>query len=118
MNEGLPLWVTIPGTLLLVLGGLLVFIGSLGLLRLPHFFARMHGPSMGTTFGAGCVLIVSMLVSSALLQRPILHEVLITLFVVISSPVTSMLLIRAALYRSSNFRKKEGSAGEDGRVAE
>jgi multicomponent K+:H+ antiporter subunit G len=98
-NE-LPLWVTIPGTLLLVVGGLLTFVGSLGLLRLPTFFARMHGPSMGNTLGAGCLLIASMLANSALLHRPILHEILITLFIVITSPVTAMMLMRAAVYRS------------------
>jgi multicomponent K+:H+ antiporter subunit G len=40
----LPLWVTIPGTVLLVLAGLTTLIGSFGLLRLPDFFSRMHGP--------------------------------------------------------------------------
>lgn len=98
--NGLPLWVTIPGTLLLLAGGLLTLVGSLGLLRLPTFFARMHGPSMGNTLGAGCILIASMLVSSALLHRPILHELLITLFIAITAPVTAMMLMRAAVYRS------------------
>lgn len=96
----LPLWATVPATVLLILGGLLTLIGSIGLLRLPHFFARMHAPSMGTTLGTGCVLIASMIVSSALLQRPVIHELLITLFVVITAPVTAMLLMRAAVYRS------------------
>ena len=63
------------------------------------FFARMHGPSMGNTVGAGCVLLASMLTSSALAGRPIVHELLITLFIVMSSPVTSMMLMSAALYR-------------------
>ena len=97
--NALPLWVTIPGTLLLLAGGLLTFVGSLGLLRLSTFFARMHGPSMGNTLGAGCILLASMLVSSALLHRPIVHEILITLFIVITSPVTAMMLMRAGLYR-------------------
>lgn len=106
MSTGeLPLWVTIPGTLLLVVGGVLTVIGSLGLLRLPTFVARMHGPSMGNTLGAGCILITSMLVSSALLQRPILHELLITLFVVITSPVTAMMLMRVGVYRSRGEAK-------------
>lgn len=103
---GLPLWVTIPGTLLLAAGGLLIFVGSLGLLRLPTFFARMHGPSMGNTLGAGCILVASMLVSSALLHRPIVHEILITLFIVITSPVTAMMLMRAAVYRSKAGAKR------------
>jgi multicomponent K+:H+ antiporter subunit G len=95
----LPLWVTIPGSLLLVAAGLLVLIAGIGLLRLPDFFARMHPPTMGTSLGTGCVLIASMLVSSALLGRPVVHELLITLFVIVTSPVTAMLLVRAGRHR-------------------
>jgi multicomponent K+:H+ antiporter subunit G len=99
MTEELPLWVTIPGTVLLVCGGLLTAIGSFGLLRLKDFYARMHPPTMGTTLGTGCVLVASMLVSSALLERPVINEILIVLFVVITTPVSAMLLARAAAYR-------------------
>ena len=95
----LPLWATIPATILLIAGGLLALIGSAGLLRLPDFYARMHPPTMGTTLGTGCVLIASMIVSSALMGRPVIHELLITLFIVITAPVTAMLLIRAAADR-------------------
>jgi multicomponent K+:H+ antiporter subunit G len=103
--NGLPLWVTIPGTLLLLAGGMLTLVGSLGLLRLPTFFARMHGPSMGNTLGAGCILIASMLFSSALLHRPFLHEFLITLFIAITAPVTAVTLMRAAVYRSKSVAR-------------
>lgn len=96
----LPAWVIVPVSLLLVIGGLVTMIGSLGLLRLPDFFARMHGPSMGNTIGTGSVLIASMLVSSFLTGSLVVHELLITLFIVMSSPVTSMMLMRAALYRN------------------
>ena len=95
-----PLWAALPAGLLLIAGGLLAAIGSFGLLRLPDFFARMHPPTMGTTLGAGCVLIASMLVASGLAARPIVHELLITLFIVLTVPVTAMLLVRAAMYRS------------------
>lgn len=105
----LPLWVTIPGTVLLVLGGLLVLVGAIGLLRLPDFFSRMHPPTMGTSLGTGCVLVASMLVSSALLGRPVVHELLITLFVIVTTPVTAMLLVRAGLYRDRvTARRDEG----------
>lgn len=100
----LPLWVTFPGTLLLVAAGLLALIASIGLLRLPDFYSRIHPPTMGTTLGAGCVLIASMLVSSALEQRPIVHELLITVFIVITAPVTAMLLMRAAVFRERSRR--------------
>ena len=110
--ESYPLWVTIPGTLLLILGGLVTVIGSLGLLRLPDFFARMHGPSMGNTIGVGSMLIVSMLGTSSLMGRPVIHELLITLFIVMSSPVTSMMLMQAAQYR--NKVRNAHAASADG----
>ncbi len=68
----------VAAALLLMCGGLLALVGSVGLLRLRSFYARMHPVTMGTTLGTGCVLIASMLVSSALLKRPVVHEVLIT----------------------------------------
>jgi multicomponent K+:H+ antiporter subunit G len=100
LNLALPLWVTIPGTLLLVIGGLVTLIGSLGLLRLPDFYARMHGPSMGTTIGTASVLLASLLVSSATTGRPVVHELLITVLLVMSAPVSSMMLLQAALHRA------------------
>ena len=100
MNSAdLPVWAAIPIAILLVIGGVVTLIGSVGLWRLPDFFSRMHGPSMGNTIGTGCVLLASMLTSSVLANRPVVHELLITLFIVMSSPVTSMMLMRAALYR-------------------
>lgn len=92
-------WVTAPAALLLIVGGLLALIGGIGLLRLPDFFMRMHPPTMGASLGTGCVLVASMLVSSALLGRPVVHELLITVFIVITTPVTAMLLTRAAAHR-------------------
>lgn len=100
MNAQLPLWVTLPGTVLLVLGGLTTLVGSLGLLRLKDFFARMHGPSMTNTVGTGSVLMASMLTSSALVGGPTLHELLIALCVLMSAPITSIMLVQAALYRN------------------
>ena len=101
----LPLWVTVPGTLLLVTGGLVTLIGSLGLLRLPDFYARLHGPSMGNTIGTFTVLVASMLATSAASGRPVVHELLITLFIVMSSPVSSMMLTRAAQHRGRERRR-------------
>ena len=111
----LPLWVTVPGTLLLVAAGRLPLIGAIGLVRLDHFFARMHPPTMGTTLGTGFVLIASMLVSSALEQRPVIHELLITVFIVMTAPVTAMLLMRAAVFREHRKARpaKPGDGAED-----
>jgi multicomponent K+:H+ antiporter subunit G len=113
-EAALPLWVTIPGTILLALAGLTTLIGTLGLLRLRDFFQRMHGPSMTNTVAAGSTLIASMLVASALAGRPIIHELLITLFVSMSAPVTAIMLVQAALYRNKARHSSDVSANGDG----
>lgn len=113
MNEfavDLPLWAALPAALLLVAGGLFTLIGSIGLARLPTFFQRLHGPSMGATLGAACVLCASVLASSAIAQRPVVHEFLIALFLVMSAPVTSMMLVRAAFYRD---KARKGANGNE-----
>jgi multicomponent K+:H+ antiporter subunit G len=91
--------VAVPAAVLLVCGGLLTLIGALGLLRLKSFFARMHAPTMGATLGTGCVLFASMLVSSAVSDRLVIHELLIAAFLTMTAPVTAILLMRAARSR-------------------
>lgn len=97
--ENVPLWAALPASLFLIVGSLFALIGSLGLLRLPDFLSRFHSPALGTSFGTVFVLLASVLVFSSIEGRPVVHEVLIYVFLVITSPVTAMLLIRAALYR-------------------
>ena len=93
-------WAAIPAAVLLICGGLLALVGSLGLLRMKDPHARMHPPAMGATLGEGCVLIASMLVSSASLQRMVIQELLITAFMLITTPVSAMTLMRAAVTRT------------------
>jgi len=95
----LPLWAALLTAALVVGGAGLTLIGSIGLLRLGTFYERVHAPTLGTTFGTGGVLLASMLYFSVTQSRPILHEILIAVFVTMTTPVTLMLLARAALYR-------------------
>ena len=95
----LPAWAAVLAAILLVLGAALALTGALGLLRLRSFYDRIHAPTLGTTLGIGCVLIASMLVFSLLQARFVLHEILIAVIMVATTPVTLMLLARAALYR-------------------
>ncbi|CAM4333549.1 monovalent cation/H(+) antiporter subunit G [Bordetella tumbae] len=104
MNVDIPLWAGIPATILLVVGGVISLIGSVGLLRFKDFVSRIHAPTLGNTLGAVCVLLASILVFSSLQQRFVIHEILITLLLFISSPVTAMLLMRAAVYRGRRDR--------------
>jgi len=86
---------------LLILGGaVFAFLGSLGLVRLETFFERMHAPTMGTTLGAALLLMGSMLHFGLVESRPVLHEALIALFLVVTTPVTYLVLGRAALDRA------------------
>jgi multicomponent K+:H+ antiporter subunit G len=93
------LWIAIPASLLLVAGGLVALVGSFGLLRLKDFYSRIHAPTVANTLGAACVLAASMLVASYGSGRLVLHECLIIVLLVLTSPITAMLLMRAARYR-------------------
>jgi multicomponent K+:H+ antiporter subunit G len=101
MSQGplLPAWAAVL-TALFVLGGAgLTLIGSLGLLRLDNFYRRVHAPTLGTTLGTGGILIGSMICFSVLETRLVLHEILIAVFVTVTTPVTLILLVRATLNR-------------------
>ncbi|HEY9397224.1 MAG TPA: monovalent cation/H(+) antiporter subunit G [Burkholderiales bacterium] len=95
----LPAWAALLTALLLLLGAGLSFIGSLGLLRLKTFYDRVHAPTLGTTLGTGSILIASMLFFSVLGSRFVIHEILIAVFVTVTTPVTLILLVRAAIFR-------------------
>lgn len=101
----LPLWAAVPVALLLLVGAALGLTGSIGLLRLRSFYERVHAPTLGTTLGIGSILLASMLFFSVMQTRFVLHEILITVFMVVTTPVTLMLLARAALHRD----RAEGS---------
>lgn len=109
LPEHIPLWLGVPVMLLLLTGSLITLIGTLGLLRLPHFYQRVHGPAIAITFGAGCFLIASMTYFTGLEQRPVMHELLITAFVLLTAPVSAMLIMRAAVYRDLRNENKKAS---------
>jgi multicomponent K+:H+ antiporter subunit G len=83
---------------LILTGAALTFIGSLGLLRLKDFYMRLHGPTKATTLGVGSLLIASAVFFSSRDAGISLHEVLITLFLFITAPVSAHLLAKAALH--------------------
>jgi multicomponent K+:H+ antiporter subunit G len=82
--------------LLVLAGALLAFLGSLGLVRMKTFFERVHPPTMGTTLGTALILAGSML------HFGTLHEILVGMLMLLNTPVTYMLLGRAALGRSGD----------------
>lgn len=87
----------ILAALMLVVAGAFLLVGAIGLVRLPDFYMRLHAPTKASTLGVGGVLVASMLVS-ATQGRAGFAELLITLFVFITAPVSANLLSQAALH--------------------
>jgi multicomponent K+:H+ antiporter subunit G len=114
----IPAWAALLTATLVLVGAALTFIGSLGLVRLKSFYARVHAPTLGTTLGTGCIALASMVYFSALQTRPVLHELLIVLFVAGTTPITLMVLVPAALFRGSSENVEEAShSGVSGKAA-
>lgn len=95
----LPGWAALLVGLLVLSGAGFTLVGSLGLLRLPSFYERVHAPTLGTTLGVALIILGSMLCFSVLQTRTLVHELMILILVSLTTPVTLMLLARAALYR-------------------
>ncbi|NTJ67919.1 cation:proton antiporter [Agrobacterium rhizogenes] len=97
--ENIPLWAAIPVGGLLVVGAFLTLVGAIGFLRLGTFYERIHAPTLGTSGGIGAIMIASMIFFSIATRTLVIHELLIGIFVTVTTPVTFMLLARAALHR-------------------
>jgi multicomponent K+:H+ antiporter subunit G len=82
---------------MLVVGGLFALIGAVGMLRFPDFFMRLHAPTKATTLGVGGVLLASIAANWGQGSYG-LHELLITLFLFITAPVSANLMASAALH--------------------
>lgn len=85
-------------SLLIVSGAVLVLIGSYGLLKLPDFYTRLHAPTKATTLGMGCILIASLTMNTIDKGHLSIHELLITIFLIISAPIAAHMLAKAALH--------------------
>ena len=73
-------------------------VGSIGLVRLPDVFTRLHAPTKASTLGVGGVLFASMVVSAAQ-GRIGFAELLIILFIFLTAPVSASMLAQAALHQ-------------------
>lgn len=82
---------------MLVIAGIFALVGAIGMLRFPDFFMRLHAPTKATTLGIGGVLLASLILTAARGGLGV-HELLITLFVFITAPVSASLLAKAALH--------------------
>ncbi|MBL8890477.1 MAG: Na+/H+ antiporter subunit G [Planctomycetaceae bacterium] len=93
-------WVVIAN---LLIGGVFVFIGSLGLLRLNNTMARMHAPSKATTIGIGGVLVASVFYFYQVVDEPYrifpAQDLLVVFFLFLTAPVSAHFMAKAYLHK-------------------
>jgi multicomponent K+:H+ antiporter subunit G len=93
----LPLWLDALLSALVVIGAAFTLIGSFGLAKLSDFAKRLHGPTKATTLGVGAVLVASALYFTFDHEGVSLHELLVSLFLFLTAPVSAHLLIKVAM---------------------
>ena len=91
--------------ILLTSGGVFVFIGGLGALRMPNLYTRMHAASLTDTIAAVLVIGGVMLQAGATLATIKLAAIL--LFLLLTSPTASTALASAAIL--SGLQPEEGA---------
>jgi multicomponent K+:H+ antiporter subunit G len=112
-----PLWVAVVAAFFFVVGAGLTLLGTIGLARFPSFYQRIHAPTLGTSWGAGGMVMGSMILFSAASGRPVLHDLLIGIFVTLTTPITLMMLGRSALYRDRSEGNPEVPPAPEAREA-
>lgn len=96
---------------LLLLGAFFLFVGSLALAKLPDFMRRLHGPTTTSTLGIGAILIASMLYFLVVDGNPSVHELLITVFLFLTTPVTAHMLSKAFILRDTLLQTRLPDTG-------
>lgn len=97
-------FIDILSWILLTLGGVFVFIGGLGALRLPNLYTRMHAASLTDTM-ASILIIVGLMLQGGL-TLVTLKLAAILAFILFSSPTASNALASAAIL--SGYQPQEG----------
>ncbi|MCQ4323438.1 Na+/H+ antiporter subunit G [Stutzerimonas stutzeri] len=93
----MPFWIEVLVCVFLIVGSAFALVGAIGLYRLPDFYTRLHGPTKATTLGVGGIVVASMIFFSSQNDGLSLHELLITLFLFITAPVSAHMLAKAAM---------------------
>ena len=98
------LFIDILSWILLTLGGVFVFIGGRGALRLPNLYTRMHAASLTDTMAA--ILIIFGIMLQAGFTLATVKLAVILAFLMFSSPTASNALASAAIL--SGYQPQEG----------
>ncbi|WP_323040704.1 Na+/H+ antiporter subunit G [Gemmobacter sp.] len=99
MTDTFMLIMEIVVSALIVMAGVFGLVGSWGLIRLPDLMTRLHAPTKATTLGVGGVLIASMIYFAVFMDQFSFHELMITLFLFLTAPISANLLAKAHMLR-------------------
>ncbi|MBT8413298.1 MAG: Na+/H+ antiporter subunit G [Boseongicola sp.] len=91
--------------ILLIISGVFGFVGSYGLIKLKDPMQRLHAPTKATTLGIGGVLIASMIYFVAKTGHISVHELIITLFLFLTAPITANFIAKA--YMARNLKRTD-----------
>ncbi|TMV09649.1 Na+/H+ antiporter subunit G [Ruegeria sediminis] len=97
----------------LIVSGIFGFVGSYGMLKLKDPMSRLHAPTKATTLGVGGVLLASIFHSILIERHLSLHELLITLFLFLTAPITALFIAKWHINRHETPADLP-DAGEDG----
>lgn len=95
----MPLWAEITVTVFLVIAGFFGLVGSFGLIRLPDPMTRLHAPTKPSTMGVGGALLASMVFFYATEGRISSHELLITIFLLLTAPIAALFIGKVHLHQ-------------------
>lgn len=84
----------ILGSILLILGTIFCCLGSIGALRFPDFYTRVHATSLTDSFGAIFILMGLMLFTH--LDMVTIKLIFILVFILVTSPVAAYAMVNAA----------------------
>ncbi len=84
---------------LIVLGAGFALVGSWGLVRLPSLMERLHAPTKATTLGLGAMLVASVVWFQLGRGEWTTHELLVSLFLFITAPVSANMIAKVHLHR-------------------
>jgi len=86
----------IVASILLLVGTIFTLIGSIGLVRLPDFYTRMHAPTKATTLGVSSVLAAAALTLPGSVLTTGLKSLLAIAFLFLTAPIGAHMMGRAA----------------------
>ena len=99
----------IAGQILILTGSVFLFLGALGIVRMPDVFNRLQAGTKATTLGA-----LSLVIGVGLLNTQFLWKaIILALIIVLTNPISSSTIARASfklrvpMYRGTVVKIKE-----------